>query len=198
MFDSSIDLVQDIAHNGGTRVRHLVSHKGARVNYNNNEPIRVACAKGQLETVKYLIQKGADPETHGDYCYLIAAQEGHLALLEFLMGRCKNPNRIRNRALILASRKRQYHICVFLIFEQGANMAHLTKTRRGRRRQRFLNYMIENGTNEQLMSIYPIGCGYMKYMKRIKMSLPRYVCSKSTKNDLVGALDGLEKRYRDY
>lgn len=63
-------------------VEYILS-QGADILTNSNETIHEACRMGELDIVRYLIEKGADPLD--EECILIAAREGHIDIVEYLL-----------------------------------------------------------------------------------------------------------------
>lgn len=66
-------------------MKFLIEVGGADPRYNYDEPLKVASSKGQLEVVKYLVDKGADIHTTSEYPLRWASNKGYLDVVKYLV-----------------------------------------------------------------------------------------------------------------
>ena len=60
------------------------------MNYGERTPLHIACGKGHLLIVQYLIEKGANIEAKniGQWTpLLVSCEKGHLPIVQYLIGR---------------------------------------------------------------------------------------------------------------
>jgi len=83
--------------------------------------LRFACAKGNFEHVKTLVEGGADIRAYGNTHVRIAASEGHLKIVQYLFSKGADIRLFEDTALIQASQNGHYKVVEFLA-EHGANV----------------------------------------------------------------------------
>jgi len=199
MFGKTIQLLNAIQSFQNDEIRGLIS-SGARVNFKDNLPAYTACKNGNLKALKELISMGADVTLDTKY-FWVAVENGRTNVVDYLVEIYNDPTMI-NDALGLASRKREYGTCLHLISKLNADPTFLEKSRgRGpqtrKARQRFIDYVIKNGSREELKSIYKVGCGYPKYMLAfrydhiINWTNDKLVSTRFPKVNFVGYIESL-------
>ena len=88
-------------------------------------PLRWAAANGQLSTVKFLLDQGADIHAIDDMAFLLACQNGHFLVAKLLVSRGANIHARNNSALREAVKKKNYDLIAFLL-DMGASVDGLT------------------------------------------------------------------------
>jgi len=72
------------AANGQLNVLMYFRGFGARLDANDNEPIKLACSGGWVSVIEYLLQEGVDLAAAGGGLAVLAALNGHTPVLKFL------------------------------------------------------------------------------------------------------------------
>lgn len=78
-------------------------------------PIEVASKNGKLDLVKYLVSKGADISSDGDYPVRIASLCGHIKIVKYLASKGANITVRNNEAIVNASIRGHIDIMKYLI-----------------------------------------------------------------------------------
>ncbi|MNL51286.1 Ankyrin repeats (3 copies) [compost metagenome] len=86
--------------------------------------MRWAAGNGQLEVVKFLMDKGADVHASGPSGDALknAAENGHLKVVRYFVEKGANIHALNNRALLYAARNGHIDV-VELLLEKGAPIA---------------------------------------------------------------------------
>lgn len=80
--DEYIELCRYSARGDLQMVKKLIK-EGVNINTDDSLPLKLACESGYLDIVKYLIEKGVDPD---NYKYIdIATEFGHLEVVKYLV-----------------------------------------------------------------------------------------------------------------
>lgn len=82
---------------------------------NDNENICVACTRGHLNIVKYLVSKGLDITTRYNICLTNACANGHLEVVKYLLTQVNDLHLFADRAIIQACRNGHLNIVKFLM-----------------------------------------------------------------------------------
>lgn len=96
-------------------IDELISDKRTNLNQTDkygNTAVIVASRNGRLETVKHLIEKGADPNlkvTNDDTALTLAITNRHPEIVKYLLEKINNPKQ-KNAALIIAAKEGQVEI----------------------------------------------------------------------------------------
>ena len=150
-------LLMDILHNYGHNVKKIL--KDATVDYENNKPIKLACAKGLLCTVQLLYEHGAKID---DYCVYICCQEGNLNVLKFILKKCKQKIS-KSNCIKLSSKNKQHTVTAYLIREQNCDPLLIPEIYR----KEFVDYFIKAFPNN-ILEIDAIGTSFESYNNLFK------------------------------
>ncbi len=85
-------------------IKYLVIEEGADVNYAcvTETPLVVACQRGCLDLVIFLVEHGADIHARRERALRMASQKNHLSVFKFLLRKGANLRANRNKASIVA------------------------------------------------------------------------------------------------
>lgn len=83
-------------------VKYLVEEKKADVKYKNSNALQLAAANGHIDVVKYLLEKGSDPTANYSFGLRWAARQGYYDIAKILLEAGADPNAVGNYALKMA------------------------------------------------------------------------------------------------
>ena len=86
-----------------------------------NKLLRYSSKKGDFESVKRLVELGANIHTEYDQPLVLSSKNGHLEIVKFLVERGANIHARNDEALVLSSKNGHLEIVKFLV-ENGANV----------------------------------------------------------------------------
>ena len=85
-------------------VKYLIEYTDASIHDFGNEPLHQAANHGCLNVVKYLIDQGADIQSHGDHVLYLAVNCGHMHIVKYLIQKFYTYNKISNIKIIYANK----------------------------------------------------------------------------------------------
>ena len=91
------------------------------INQNNFTALERCASCGNLEVVKYLVNKGGDIHTYGDYALRFSSSYGHLEVVKFLVSQGADIHAVEDCALRWSARTGHLEVVKFLV-SQGANI----------------------------------------------------------------------------
>jgi ankyrin repeat protein len=78
-------LLSKAAEEGNLKTVKFLVENGANIHCNNEAPLHYAVKNGHLKTVKYLVEQGADIHARNDYAVRWAARKGHFEIVKYLV-----------------------------------------------------------------------------------------------------------------
>ena len=117
-----------VSNNNLELLTTLVEDLGASVTDNHNDAIIVAVNVENLDIIKYLVKRGADPSARNNYAIRNCQ---NLSIVKFLVEECRvDPQARNNDAIRQASFYRNYELCRYLVEKCGAPIKYVDTTTR--------------------------------------------------------------------
>jgi hypothetical protein len=111
----------NVAELGYLETVKILINRGADIHIDNDEAIRWASLNGHLEIVKFLFGKGADIHADNNCAIRMASKNGHFEIVKFLFDKNADIHADNDYAIRLASSNGHLKIVKFL-FGKGANI----------------------------------------------------------------------------
>jgi hypothetical protein len=96
-------------------LKFLVEERGCIVTGYDDEPIVIAAIQGYLNMIKYLVEKGADVCAQNNNVLIAACKGGHIHILEYLVLKGIDLSVRNGEALLTASRHGRMNVINFLL-----------------------------------------------------------------------------------
>jgi len=145
---------------------------------NNDSALRWAAFDGDLDVVKYLIDKGADIHANDDNALKQAASRGHLEVVKYLVEKGANIHADNNDSLRWAASNGHLEVVKYLV-EQGADI-HAEN-------EKALRWAVRNGHLEVIKYLIEAGADVRK------VDFEELVSGRKYKDVLYLLLDRLSK-----
>jgi ankyrin repeat protein len=97
--------------NGHLDTVKYLVEKGANIMDQDNEAMILACKEGHLKVVKYLVSQGAFIEANS---LIVASSRGNLEIVKYLVSQDVDITAQNNKAIILADKHCHYDIVEYL------------------------------------------------------------------------------------
>lgn len=146
-------------------VKMLIEERNTSINYNQNYLIRNACEKGQIEIVKYLVSKGADPTLYNNSCIKRAIINEHLELVEYLLSIGCDATKWITKAISTSNINiiRLLENYNYNIIQNELSLIHAIDTLN----YPLIKYLVENGADVSIRSHYPLRYAAAHRVKKI-------------------------------
>lgn len=115
------DILEKVISHGNLELVKFLVEKGIDIHYEDDAPVRYASEDGYVDIVKYLVEQGADIHALDDFALRFASERGHLDVVEYLVGQGANVNSDNDFALRVASQNGYLKIAKILV-ENGADV----------------------------------------------------------------------------
>ena len=79
--------------------------KGANIHADNDSALRWSAEKGYLDVVQFLVEKGANIHANNDYALICSAENGHLDVVQYLTNKGANIHACNDYALRWSAEK---------------------------------------------------------------------------------------------
>ncbi len=141
------------SYHGKVRLMQLLIDHGADIHYQDDECLVLACARGQIDTLKYFKESGYVHIELREEMLFVACENGHLEIVQYLLGKCKLSVNI-NHARKLASKNNHSDIVRYLI-GYGADVCDdgndALKWAKYYEDQKLIKYLLDEGADKEIM-----------------------------------------------
>ena len=155
----SFNLFQFIVHNVFWDMFLNLDYNKFDVHASNDYALRHSSQYGQIEVVKFLIEKGANIHAIDDHALIWSSQYGHIEVVKFLVEKGANIHADDECALRESSRNGHIDVVKFLV-ENGANIHannnHALRTSCINGHNEVVKFLVEKGANIHIDNDYPL------------------------------------------
>ncbi|PVZ97362.1 hypothetical protein BB558_006656 [Smittium angustum] len=113
--------LKNAIENGQIDILKYIVEKGTDINAANQECLIIACEKGQIDILKYLIEKGADVHAASKGCLNSVIENGQIDILKYLIEKGADVHAVDDYYLGIACAKDHLSLVEYL-FKNGANI----------------------------------------------------------------------------
>lgn len=115
--------LRDASARGDLETVKILVEIGANIHVKQNQPLRNASDRGDLEMVKFLIENGANIHARKDGAFRYACRKNHVEVAKYLLSQGACINAYDNEALREACDFNNFELVKFLL-ENGANITY--------------------------------------------------------------------------